>query len=125
MSAVYREPDTARGKKHMQEVIDSVSASSRVLSEVITRTLRDAADVLALFDRPGTSNGPTKGINGRLEHLRDSALWLRDLSNTSRALPARNRRLQTPSTPSTVQSQKTSLCHSVGIFWLSAPSSEP
>jgi transposase len=31
--------------------------------------------VLAYFDRPGTSNGPTEAINGRLEHLRaDPAL---------------------------------------------------
>jgi transposase len=28
--------------------------------------------VLAYFDRPGTSNGPTEAINGRLEHLRGS-----------------------------------------------------
>ena len=33
-----------------------------------------AADVLAYFDRPGTSNGPTEAINGRLEHLRGSFL---------------------------------------------------
>jgi hypothetical protein len=25
------------------------------------------SDVLAYFDRPGTSNGPTEAINGRLE----------------------------------------------------------
>ena len=31
------------------------------------RTLsKRAADVLAYFDRPGTSNGPTEAINGRL-----------------------------------------------------------
>ena len=40
-----------------------------------------AADVLAYFDRPGTSNGPTEGINGRLEHLRGSALGFRNLTN--------------------------------------------
>ena len=48
-----------------------------VLTELKTlgRTLKKrAADVLAYFDRPGTSNGPTKAINGRLEHLRGSAL---------------------------------------------------
>jgi transposase len=39
------------------------------LSELHTlgRTLNTrAADVLAYFDRPGTSNGPTEAINGRL-----------------------------------------------------------
>ena len=51
---------------------------------VITRgwTLkRRCADVLAYFDRPGTSNGPTEAINGRLEHLRGSALGLRNLTS--------------------------------------------
>ena len=46
------------------------------------RTLsKRAADVLAYFDRPGTSNGPTEAINGRLEHLRRSALGFRNLTN--------------------------------------------
>jgi len=46
------------------------------------RTLKQrAADVLAYFDRPGTSNGPTEAINGRLEHLRGSALGFRNLTN--------------------------------------------
>ncbi len=40
-----------------------------------------ASDVLAYFDRPGTSNGPTEAINGRLEHLRGSALGFRNLTN--------------------------------------------
>ena len=45
------------------------------------RTLtKCAADVLAFFDRPGTSNGPTEAINGRLEHLRSSALGFRNLA---------------------------------------------
>ena len=40
-----------------------------------------ATDVLAYFDRPGTSNGPTEAINGRLEHLRGSALGFRNLTH--------------------------------------------
>ena len=54
------------------------------LREVTTlgRTLKKrAADVLAYFERPGTSNGPTEAINGRLEHLRGSALGFRNLTN--------------------------------------------
>jgi transposase len=39
-----------------------------------------AVDVLAHFDRPATSNGPTEAINGRLEHLRGSALGFRNLN---------------------------------------------
>jgi hypothetical protein len=38
--------------------------------------------VLAYFDRPGTSNGPTEAINGRLEHLRGSALGFRNLTTS-------------------------------------------
>lgn len=56
----------------------------KALTEVITlgRTLKKrAADVLAYFHRPGTSNGPTEAINGRVEHLRGSALGFRSLTN--------------------------------------------
>jgi transposase len=48
----------------------------------LDRTLNKRADdVLAYFDRPGTSNGPTVAMNGRLEHLRGSALGYRNLTN--------------------------------------------
>jgi len=85
MIAAYREPDRTRGRQLMQRLIDTVSHGvPSALSEVITlgRTLtRRTADVLAYFDRPGTSNGPTEAINGRLEHLRGSALGFRNLTN--------------------------------------------
>ncbi|RAN69333.1 ISL3 family transposase [Bacillus sp. SRB_336] len=85
MIAAYREPDRALGKNLMQAVIDSLKASIPVaLTELKTlgRTLnRRADDVLAYFDRPGTSNGPTEAINGRLEHLRGSALGFRNLTH--------------------------------------------
>lgn len=46
------------------------------------RTLtKRADDVLAYFDRPHTSNGPTEAINGRLEHLRGLALGFRNLTH--------------------------------------------
>ena len=46
------------------------------------RTLKQrAADILAFFDLPGTSNGPTEAVNGRLEHLRGPALGFRNLSH--------------------------------------------
>jgi transposase len=83
--AAYREPDGTSGKQLMQTLIGAISASvPAALTEVITlgRTLkRRAADVLAYFDRPGTSNGPTEALNGRLEHLRGSALGFRNLAN--------------------------------------------
>ncbi|WP_423447338.1 ISL3 family transposase [Kocuria sp. KSNUG] len=85
MITAYREPDRARGRELMQRLIDSLRHGvPDALSEAITlgRTLaKRAADVLAYFDRPGTSNGPTEAINGRLEHLRGSALGFRDLTN--------------------------------------------
>ena len=66
-------------------MIASISTGvPKALTEITTlgRTLaKRSADVLAYFDRPGTSNGPTEAINGRLEHLRGSALGFRNLTN--------------------------------------------
>jgi transposase len=83
--AAYREPEKKKAKQLMQAVIDSVTSGvPAALIEIrrLGRTLKQrAADVLAYFDRPGTSNGPTEAINGRLEHLRGSALGFRNLRN--------------------------------------------
>ena len=83
--AAYRHPDRAAGRRALQAVIDSLRHGvPEVLVELgkLGRTLhRRAGDVLAYFDLPGTSNGPTEAINGRLEHLRGSALGFRNLSN--------------------------------------------
>jgi transposase len=85
MIAAYRQPDRAQGRQLMTNLIASLSRGVPAeLSEASTlgRTLnKRAADVLAYFDRPGTSNGPTEAINGRLEHLRGSALGFRNLTN--------------------------------------------
>jgi transposase len=85
MIAAYREPDRAEGRELMAKLIESTSQGvPAALSELVTlgRTLKKRADdVLAYFDRPGTSNGPTEAINGRLEHLRGSALGFRNLTN--------------------------------------------
>ncbi len=85
MIGAYREPDRTRGRQLMTTLIASVSHDvPAALSEITTlgRTLKKrAGDVLAYFDRPGTSNGPTEAINGRLEHLRGSALGFRNLTN--------------------------------------------
>jgi transposase len=83
--AAYREPDRKKGRTMMATLIDTLSADvPKPLQELIIlgRTLKKrGADVLAYFDRPGTSNGPTEAINGRLEHLRGSALGFRNLTN--------------------------------------------
>ena len=85
MISAYRDTDSAAGLRTMSTLIDALSNAVPVeLTELITlgRTLkRRAADVLAYFTRPGTSNGPTEAINGRLEHLRGSALGFRNLTN--------------------------------------------
>ena len=85
MTAAYREPDRARGQELMTKVIAALNNEvPKPLTELVTlgRTLKKrAVDVLAYFDRPGSSNGPTEAINGRLEHLRGSALGFRNLTN--------------------------------------------
>ena len=77
---------TRKGRQMMQAVIDSViTGVPAALVEIrrLGRTLKQRArDVLAYFDRPGTSNGPAEeAINGHLEHLRGSALGFRNLTN--------------------------------------------
>ncbi len=83
--AAYRQPDRAAAKRTLTTIIDTISRGvPAALTELKTlgRTLsRRAVDVLAYFDRPGTSNGPTEAINGRLEHLRGTALGFRNLTN--------------------------------------------
>jgi len=82
----YRDPHKIRGKALMQAEINTLTSTRvpRGLTELITlgRTLkRRAGDILAYFDHPHTSNGPTEAINGRLEHLRGSALGFRNLNH--------------------------------------------
>ena len=80
----YRDPNKIRGKALMEAEIaclrDAVVPSS--LTEIVTlgRTLkRRARDILAYFDHPHISNGPTEAVNGRLEHLSGSGLGIRNL----------------------------------------------
>ena len=85
MIGAYREPDRSRGKQLMTALIASVGhgvptalTELRTLGRILTKR---AEDVFACFDRPGTSNGPTEAMNGRLEHLRGSAPGFRNLTN--------------------------------------------
>jgi len=84
MIAAYRATSRAAGEKTMARLIDSIStAVPTSLVEVckLGRTLtKRREDILAFFDRPGTSNGPTEAVNGRLEHLRGTALGFRNLT---------------------------------------------
>ncbi|MDK9349917.1 ISL3-like element ISPfr1 family transposase [Propionibacterium freudenreichii] len=85
MITAYRDKDRGLGRFFLAHTIDKISASvPEQLVEIrkLARTLTQrASDVLGYFDRPGTSNGPTEAINGRLEHLRGTALGFRNLSH--------------------------------------------
>ncbi|WP_345207477.1 ISL3 family transposase [Fodinibacter luteus] len=85
MIAAYRDPDRGQARAAMTAVIDCLRKgvpAALVELRRLGRTLNQrAVDVLAYFDRPGTSNGPTEALNGRLEHLRGSALGFRNLTN--------------------------------------------
>ena len=85
MVSAYRDGDRAAGKQALAALIETLRAgvpTALVELRKLGRTLNARkTDILAYFDRPGTSNGPTEAINGRLEHLRGSALGFRNLSN--------------------------------------------
>lgn len=90
--ASYRDPDRAAGRRALSTLIETLSKDVPAQLVELTRLGRTltqrSLDVLAYFDRPGTSNGPTEAINGRLEHLRGSALGFRNLANyIARSLP--------------------------------------
>ncbi len=81
----YRNPDPKAGRRTLNKVIGSIArgvpAALTELRKLGSTLNRRAGDVLAYFDHPRTSNGPTEAINGRLEHLRGSALGFRNLTN--------------------------------------------
>ena len=78
MVASYRDPDRAAGLERLKATIEAIAAGVpsglAEIKKLATTMKRRAGDILAYFQRPGTSNGPTEAINGRLEHLRGSAL---------------------------------------------------
>lgn len=85
MIEAYRNPDPAAGRPVMSALIDSIATGVPAgIQEVsrLGRTLnRRREDILAYFDHPGASNGPTETINDRLEHLRGIAQGLRNLTH--------------------------------------------
>ena len=81
----YQAPDPVEGKKIMTQLIDSLKTGVptglddlRSLGQTLHRR---RADILAFFDHPGTSNGPTEAVNGLLEHLRGTARGFRNIVN--------------------------------------------
>jgi len=85
MITAYRNPDRSAAGRDLAALIESLRTGvPTVLVELrrLGRTLNARKnDILAFFDRPGTSNGPNEAINGRLEHLCGTALGFRNLSN--------------------------------------------
>lgn len=83
--AAYRDPSPVRGKRTLKQLITALGAKvPALLVEVVRlgRTLmKRSNDILACFDHPPTSNGPTEAINGRLKYLRRWALGFRNLTN--------------------------------------------
>ena len=81
----YQHREPAEGRKLMTKLIDTLAAGvPAALAELRTlgRALqRRRDDVLAYFDHPGTSNGPSEAINGLLEHLRGTARGFRNLTH--------------------------------------------
>ncbi len=83
--AAYHQPKPKAGKKLLTQLIGKIGRGvPTMLPELgkLGRTLkRRAVDILAYFDHPHTSNGPTEALNGRLEHLRGSALGFRNITH--------------------------------------------
>ena len=91
MISANRHTDLAKGKRLMSRLIGKIATGVPAGIEEIARlgrTLkRRREDVLAYFDHPGSSNGPTEALNGRLEHLRGIAQGSRNLTHyTARSL---------------------------------------
>ncbi len=76
-------PDRRRYFLRSRPVAIGVMApAARTEIRRLGRTLKQrAVDALAYFERPGTSNGPTEALNGRLEHRHGIALGFRNLTN--------------------------------------------
>ena len=85
MIAAYRHSDRAPDGQTMSNIITNLvrwrPGRAHGAAHAGAALKKRAEDVLAYFDRPGTSNGPTEAVNGRLEHLRGSALGFRNLAH--------------------------------------------
>ena len=81
----YQADQPAEGKKIMTRLITSIhSGVPAGLEELrsLGQTMKQHRDdILAFFDHPGTSNGPTEAVNGLLEHLRGTAKGFRNIVN--------------------------------------------
>jgi transposase len=85
LRAIYHQKTPARAKVIFQDLLAKLQGVPwdvlPELHKLATTILKRAGDIAAYFDRPGTSNGPTEALNGRLEHLRGIALGFRNLTH--------------------------------------------
>lgn len=82
--AAYANPDRRAGKlamfKCLKRIRTGLPKGLEELAQLGRSLWRRRHEILAYFD-VGVSNGPVEAINGRLEHLRGSALGFRNLTN--------------------------------------------
>ncbi len=120
MIGAYRPTATAnRGRELMTDLIAAVSSGvPKDLTEIIHlgRTLKQRADdVLAYFDRPGTSNGPTEAIQRTTRTPTRLSPRLSQPHPLHRQISARDRRVPGPTTPSIVKSRLRTLGPAGGL----------
>ncbi len=112
MVAAYRHRDRAQGKILMQELITSTACGvPPELSEVTTlgRTLHTrATDVLAYFDHPRTSNGPTQGAQRPPGTPTRHRTRLSQPHQLHHPLTTRSRQVPPPATPWIMKSHQSS-----------------
>lgn len=103
MVAAYRESDRAKGKQMMQTLITKLGrAVPTKLTELaaLGRTLKKrTADILACFDRPGTSNGPHRGHQRPAETPPRVRPRVQEPHQLHRPIAPGVRRIQAPATP--------------------------
>ena len=79
----YQADQPTKGKKIITRLITNihsdVPASLEELRSLGQTMKQHRDDILAFFDLPGTSNGPTEAVNGLLEHLRGTAKGFRNI----------------------------------------------
>jgi transposase len=81
----YRHEDKTFGRWYLDHMIHAITTDVPIalveVKKLAVTLSKRRGDVLAYFDHPGTSNGPTEAINGRLEYLRGIALGFRNITN--------------------------------------------
>ena len=102
--AAYRDRDPRRGKNTLRHLITTLTRPGLPhtcieLARMGTTFTRRAGDILAYFDHPHTSNGPTEAINAPPRTPTRHRPMIRQPPKLPPTLPPPLRRIPTPSTP--------------------------